>query len=1031
MKRLSNIPVGVLAVGIAGMLCAVSARAQTPQFIQVSPLYFTMPVGSNPLPQTVNAVSTGYSFFFTATAQTTSGGAWLQANCAAYATPAACSISVNAATLSAGTYAGQAVLNGNGNGSAMTVPVTLTVVGSGVPFFGGVAGGLSFVSGSGFSPAAQRVQLTNAGTGALNWTAAASTSKTSTGGSVNWLSVSATNGTAPSVVTVSVSPQGLPAGVYLGQALFQAASSSFTVPVSLVVVDANTTTFEQAPGVNFTMPVGSNPLPQTITAVSTGYSFFFKATAQTASGGAWLQVNCAAYATPAACSISVNAATLSAGTYAGQVVLNVNGSGSAMTVPVTLTVVGSGVPFFGGVAGGLSFVSGSGFSPAPQNVQLTNAGTGVLSWTAAASIYRTTTVVVAGQFTDVNWLSVSATNGTAPSVVTVSVSPQGLPAGVYLGQVLFQAASSSFTVPVSLVVVDANTSAFEQAPGVNFTMPVGSNPLPQTVTAISTGYSFFLTATAQTASGGSWLQVNCGASATPAACSISVKATTLSAGIYAGQVVLNVNGNGSAMTVPVTLTVVGSGVPFFGGVAGGLSFVSGSGFSPAPQDVQLTNAGTGALNWTAAVSIYRTTTVVIAGQFTDVNWLSVSGTSGIAPSIVTVSVSPQDLTPGIYLGQVLFQAASSSFTVPVSLVVVDSNPSKAINTFQQVPGVTFTTPVGSNPLAQTVTAVSTGYSFFLTATAQTASGGSWLQVNCGVSATPAACSISVKATTLSAGIYAGQVVFSNGGTAMTVPVTLTVGNPGSASTITQVLNATGEAATISQNTWVEIKGANLAQVTQDWSSQTSFAQGLLPTSVAGVSATVNNKPAFIFYVSPTQVNILTPLDTATGAITVKLTTALNSGTTTITAGATMVPNSLGIFTANFTGNLYPSAYHAVSTCSTTFNGVCLLGPPSLYPGLSTPAVPGETIVLYGNGFGLVNPPLVNGIAFPPLTPLPTLPSITIGGLPAKVAFAAIVSAGLYQFNVEVPTAAPDGDNLLVITYNGVTTQANVFITVKK
>jgi len=32
---------------------------------------------------------------------------------------------------------------------------------------------------------------------------------------------------------------------------------------------------------------------------------------------------------------------------------------------------------------------------------------------------------------------------------------------------------------------------------------------------------------------------------------------------------------------------------------------------------------------------------------------------------------------------------------------------------------------------------------------------------------------------------------------------------------------------------------------------------------------------------------------------------------------------------------------------------------------------------------------------------------------------------------EVPAAAPDGDNLLVITYNGVRTQANVFVTVKK
>ena len=46
-------------------------------------------------------------------------------------------------------------------------------------------------------------------------------------------------------------------------------------------------------------------------------------------------------------------------------------------------------------------------------------------------------------------------------------------------------------------------------------------------------------------------------------------------------------------------------------------------------------------------------------------------------------------------------------------------------------------------------------------------------------------------------------------------------------------------------------------------------------------------------------------------------------------------------------------------------------------------------------------------------------------------YAASVAAGEYQFNVEVPTSVPDGDNLVVITYNGVTTQANVFINVKK
>lgn len=250
--------------------------------------------------------------------------------------------------------------------------------------------------------------------------------------------------------------------------------------------------------------------------------------------------------------------------------------------------------------------------------------------------------------------------------------------------------------------------------------------------------------------------------------------------------------------------------------------------------------------------------------------------------------------------------------------------------------------------------------------------------------------------------------------------------------IAQVLNATGEATTVSQNTWVEIKGTNLSPVTQDWSSA-SFADGL-PTSVAGVSATVNNKPAFIYYVSPTQVNILTPLDSTLGP---GVPIQLNSPTGTATSTTTFVPYSLGIFTnpnannAQYTGPLYPSAYHLHNTCTTPYNGVCLLGPPSLYPGFSTPAQPGETVVLFGNGFGLVNPPLVNGAAFPPQTPLPTLPTITIGGAVAKVDYAAVVAAGEYQFNVEVPLSAPDGDNLMVISYNGVTIQDKVFINVKK
>jgi len=84
-------------------------------------------------------------------------------------------------------------------------------------------------------------------------------------------------------------------------------------------------------------------------------------------------------------------------------------------------------------------------------------------------------------------------------------------------------------------------------------------------------------------------------------------------------------------------------------------------------------------------------------------------------------------------------------------------------------------------------------------------------------------------------------------------ITVSYNAPTSTVSVTQVLSGAGEASIISQYEWVELKGTNLSQVTQDWSTQTTFQQDQLPTSVAGVSATVNNKPAFVEYVSPAQV----------------------------------------------------------------------------------------------------------------------------------------------------------------------------------
>src|SRR4029077_16867702 len=67
-------------------------------------------------------------------------------------------------------------------------------------------------------------------------------------------------------------------------------------------------------------------------------------------------------------------------------------------------------------------------------------------------------------------------------------------------------------------------------------------------------------------------------------------------------------------------------------------------------------------------------------------------------------------------------------------------------------------------------------------------------------------------------------------------------------------------------------------------------------------------------------------------------------------------------------------------------GGSFLGPTSLYPGLTTPAQPGETIVLYANGFGPTSSPVVSGSISQTGT-LSPLPVITIGGAPATVTFA--------------------------------------------
>ena len=259
------------------------------------------------------------------------------------------------------------------------------------------------------------------------------------------------------------------------------------------------------------------------------------------------------------------------------------------------------------------------------------------------------------------------------------------------------------------------------------------------------------------------------------------------------------------------------------------------------------------------------------------------------------------------------------------------------------------------------------------------------------------------------------------------------------STITSVTTANG-GTVIAQNTFIIIKGVNLVPVDTPatgviWNTAPSFAAGLMPVQLGGISVTVDNKPAFVYFYcsaatdpacSQDQLNILTPLDNSTGSVPVA-----------VTSGTTLTP----AFFANLQAVapsflLFDTVGHIAAThvnnngCAASGLVDCYVGPSSLYPGSSTPAAPGEIIVLYAVGFGLPANTLVNGSSTQSGS-LPVLPVCQVGGNAATLIFAGLAGAGLYQFNLTIPATAVNGENSVACTYNGSATPPGNLITIQR
>jgi uncharacterized protein (TIGR03437 family) len=222
-------------------------------------------------------------------------------------------------------------------------------------------------------------------------------------------------------------------------------------------------------------------------------------------------------------------------------------------------------------------------------------------------------------------------------------------------------------------------------------------------------------------------------------------------------------------------------------------------------------------------------------------------------------------------------------------------------------------------------------------------------------------------------------------------------------------NAVGGSAGAASGAWISIYGTNLASAVRALATS-DIVNNTIPATLGGVSVSINSKPAFVQYVSPTQVNVLAPTDTSVGPVNVTVTNSAGTSNAVVTNLATYLPG-LSVASNYVRAVRYP-------------DGAVINGTGAAEAGFTTAAAvaPGVVIALFGTGFGPTNATTAVGQIFTGAFPTTSPVTVTIGGVSALVAFAGLVGPGLYQINVTVPTVA-DGDQTVLASVGGVASQA--------
>jgi large repetitive protein len=775
----------------------------------------------------------------------------------------------------------------------------------------------------------------------------------------------------------------------------------------------------------FTASVGGDsPAPQTINVTPVdANTATFTLTIEGASAGtaapAWISARPSVVGTaPARIIISVNQGSMQAGNYSARVRI-MDASQNSYVVSVSLTVTNDSpqlevTPNFLRFAA--RFQTPGTFE---QTITVRNSGGG-------GTLGFSTSVLNAS-----SWISsVLPTSGqtvrNALVSVKVRINTQGLKVGSHRDVIRFTFTGGSVDVTVSVFVADNGSIIGLSVTGLRFQARQGGGySNTQTVQV----YNFGDPATtvnwkAEIVSGANWLTLSPSSgialSASPGIVSFGLTqdATQLPPGGYYALVrILDSGSQNSPRYVVAVFDLASSATPplpdpspvglLFTGVAGGAQ--------PASQVVRVNTSSAQTVTWTAA-----------ALTSDGVAWISltpsVGRSTGQSPGILLISVNTIGLAPGIYTGEVSIAIAGGPIrTVSITLIVL--------------PGGSIAPPATATPAAAaTPSASCTPSKLALTQTG--------LVNNFAVPAKWPANLIVLLNDDCGASILNGSVVasFSNGDPPLTLRSDTQMGAYSAtwqAGVVTQQMVVTIHAeagslqpataqliGTISPNTapvlfkngtvnvFNRVSGGALAPGTIVEVYGTGLASGTatlgvlpLPNIFNGTIVVIGGFQVPLYYLSDGQLDAEIAVDLPANQQHAIVVSA--NGALTLPDQIDVVPVQLGV-----------AAYadgHAIAQHGVDFS----------YVTASSPAKPGEVLVIYLSGMGPTNPAVKSGDPAPGLEPLARVtlpPTVMVDNQNADVGFAGLSPGlvGLYQVNFTVPPTAKNGDLNLILVQNGVT-----------